>query len=416
MNAFKRGSVFHLDVRWRGYPRLRLSTGTTIRARALAMARTLEALRDAGRRDLIGLLASRRLTLLELHEAHQKRGDELEQLKVRAESPCLGELVDKWLEWLKSPAGISPRTRRRYSLRTVQQYGVSWRGFYSVLPQGRRARLSDLTRGFVLDYRRTRQRATGGRARKVVPGRPVSGATLNRDMAALGAFLSWARDIEGLAFDRPRVTHERESTGRERWLSPTELSAFESACPAEWWPFFATLFFTGARLGEVQGLRGGDVLWHTKRLTIHEAERRVKSRESVRDLPVPLALEDALAAYLTRVEPGPHDLLFPGDFQRYEAVRRVWDAVCGAAGITDATPHDARHTYAVHAAQAGVPIVRLQKLLGHATAAMTMRYMKHAPEAYLSEDGAAIAAHMQGAVPKNNGQSPSEARPATRPA
>ena len=64
------------------------------------------------------------------------------------------------------------------------------------------------------------------------------------------------------------------------------------------------------------------------------------------------------------------------------------------AGISDATPHDARHTFAVHAAQAGVPIVRLQKLLGHATAAMTMRYMKHAPEAYVAEDGAAILAHL----------------------
>jgi integrase len=44
----------------------------------------------------------------------------------------------------------------------------------------------------------------------------------------------------------------------------------------------------------------------------------------------------------------------------------------------------------VHAAQAGVPIVRLQKLLGHATPVMTMRYMKHAPEAYLDQDAAAI--------------------------
>jgi hypothetical protein len=44
---------------------------------------------------------------------------------------------------------------------------------------------------------------------------------------------------------------------------------------------------------------------------------------------------------------------------------------------------------------AAVPIVRLQKLLGHATA-VTLRYMKHAPEAYLDEDAAAIAAHMTG--------------------
>ena len=158
------------------------------------------------------------------------------------------------------------------------------------------------------------------------------------------------------------------------------------------------------------------MLRHTKRLTIHEAERRVKSRESVRDLPVPLALESALAAHLARVEPGPHDLLFPGDFQRYEAVRRAWDAVCTAAGIADATPHDARHTFAVHAAQAGVPIVRLQKLLGHATAAMTMRYMRHAPEAYLSEDGAAIAAHMLGAAHKSESKAAPEPQRESRPA
>ncbi len=37
---------------------------------------------------------------------------------------------------------------------------------------------------------------------------------------------------------------------------------------------------------------------------------------------------------------------------------------------------------AVHAAQAGIPMVRLQKLLGHADPTMTMRYIKHAPEAY----------------------------------
>jgi len=45
----------------------------------------------------------------------------------------------------------------------------------------------------------------------------------------------------------------------------------------------------------------------------------------------------------------------------------------------------------VHAAQSGVPIPRIQKLLGHATVAMAMRYMKHAPEAYFAEDAARVA-------------------------
>jgi hypothetical protein len=53
---------------------------------------------------------------------------------------------------------------------------------------------------------------------------------------------------------------------------------------------------------------------------------------------------------------------------------------CKAASIAGATPHDARHTFAVHPAQAGIPIVRLQKLLGHADATMTMRHRSTPPK------------------------------------
>jgi integrase len=91
------------------------------------------------------------------------------------------------------------------------------------------------------------------------------------------------------------------------------VSSFAAHCPADWWPFFATLFYTGARLGEAQGLHGGDVLLHAKRLLIHEGSRRVKTKEAVRDLPIAPALEQALAGHLARVGPGPDDLVFPDD-------------------------------------------------------------------------------------------------------
>lgn len=55
-----------------------------------------------------------------------------------------------------------------------------------------------------------------------------------------------------------------------------------------------------------------------------------------------------------------------------------------------------RGTFGVHAAQSGVPIVRLQKLMGHAAPYMTLRYMKHAPEAYFAEDAARIAGSIAG--------------------
>lgn len=398
MSPFQRdgSAVYYLDLRWRGYPRLKLSTDTTIKRRAQDMEHTLYALRRAGRRDLLELLARRRLRLPELHDAYTRDPAALEQLKARAESPGLGELVDRWLAYLRSPAGVSPRTKRRYTPASVNRYAYSWAGFFSVLPRGRDATVADLTRGFILEYRRTRVRAVGGRKRLARPDSPISPATLNRDLAALGAFLTWAREVEGLAIERPKMSRERESRGRERWLSSAELARFETECPVEWWPLFATLFYTGARLGEAQGLRGADVLVHARRILIHEGERRVKTREAVRDLPIAPPLERALAGHLARVAPGPGDLVFPGPFQDYGHIRRAWRAVCTAAKITGATPHDARHTFAVHATQAGVPVVRLQKLLGHATAIMTMRYMKHAPEAYLDQDAAAIAGHLTG--------------------
>jgi len=67
-----------------------------------------------------------------------------------------------------------------------------------------------------------------------------------------------------------------------------------------------------------------------------------------------------------------------------------------SSGIAPATIHDLRHTFAVHCAQAGVPLPRIQKILGHASPVMTMRYMKHAPEAYFVEDAARIAANIRG--------------------
>lgn len=398
MSPFRREghSVYYLDLRWRGYPRLKLSTDTTNKRRAEDMERTLYALRRAGRRDLLELLAGRRLRLPELHDAYTRDPAAIEQLKARAASPGLGELVDFWLAYLRSPAGVSPRTRRRYTTASVNRYAYSWAGFFAVLPRGRGATLADLTQGFISEYRRTRVRAVGGRRRLARPDVPLSAATLNRDLAALGAFLTWARDVERLAVDRPKLPRERESRGRERWLSSEELARFEAECAADWWPLFATLFYPGARLGEVQGLRGADVLLHAKRILIHEADRRVKTREAVRDLPIAPALEGAVARHLAHVAPGPGDLVFPGSYQDYGHVRRAWRAACTAAKVTGATPHDARHTFAVHAAQAGVPIVRLQKLLGHATPVMTMRSMKHASEAYLDQDAAAIASHLAG--------------------
>ena len=391
MKPFKRGKYYQLDLRWRGIPRIRVSTRTVSKARAEALLNTLVSLKNAGRIDLLSLLADGRIDLLELHDAYLKRGDELDQLKVRAESSLLGPLVDEWLAWL--PTGISQRSKRRYSPRTITRYEVSWAGLFATLSKGRNSTLSDLTTGFVADYRASRRKANGGKDRYETQELPGAG-TLNRDMNALGSFLTWCQTVKGIHLVRPKIIREREPTGRMRWLNAEELKAFEANCPDMLWPFFACLFYTGARVGEVQGLLGGDITLVDRRIQIHDGETRKKTATSSRILPISEPLVEALGEHLARTKPNASSLVFTGDLQNTHKVERVWRNVCKAARIEGATPHDARHTFGVHAAIAGVPVVRLQELLGHASLTMTMRYMRHAPTAYLDVDAASISESM----------------------
>ena len=134
-----------------------------------------------------------------------------------------------------------------------------------------------------------------------------------------------------------------------------------------------------------------------RRITVSERVRSLKTAGSVRDVPIPEPLARLLAEHVTRYPIGPNDLLFGAPFNDYRAARRVFSRACRSAGLHKVRLHDLRHTFAVHAAQAGVPIPRIQKLLGHATVAMAMRYMKHAPEAYFVEDAARVAGSLTGA-------------------
>jgi integrase len=226
----------------------------------------------------------------------------------------------------------------------------------------------------------------------------VKGSTINRDLVAVAAFFRWAEEEQRLSVVRPRLPREREGHGRERWLSAEELRTLDTKLPLAWRPLFALLAFTAARIGEAQGLLWGDVRLSERRIMLHEETRRLKNEGSARMLPVPDELARVLALHAATVPVGPSDPVFPGALGNYSRALKAFRKACKAAGLTGMTPHDLRHTYCVHAVQHGVPLPRLQKLLGHATPAMVMRYAAHAPEAYLDADAAKVAAALSGAA------------------
>ncbi len=384
MSIYKRpeSSRYVVEVRWRGVPRMKLSTGTSRKSRAGAMERTLHGLRDAGRLDVLRLLAEGKLALADVHEDYQRDPTLLQQRVAKVASPVLGPLVDEWLTWLESPAALSSKTRRPFSPRTAYRYRESWQRLFRVLPRGREATLADITKGFIAEFREARRREG------------KKGSTINRDLCALSAFRRWCAEERNLTVPALTLPREREPAGRERWLSAEELRDLECVTPQEWWPLFATLAFTGLRIGEAQGLRVEDVRLAERRITVHDGTRRLKTGGSVRDVPIPEPLARLLAEHMTRYPAGPNDLVFGAPFTDYRAARRVFSRAWRHAELPSVTLHDLRHTFAVHAAQSGVPIPRIQKLLGHSTVAMAMRYMKHAPEAYFAEDAARVAASL----------------------
>lgn len=204
--------------------------------------------------------------------------------------------------------------------------------------------------------------------------------------------MTWCAEEKGLEVSRPKLRYQRESRGRIRWLTREEMAEFREGCPSHWWPLFGLLFGTGMTISEALGLRRADLDLRARRVSVHEEYGRKLKRESrSRELSIPEALVPVLDSWVKAQPRVPDVSIFPFT---YWTARKAWRRVCNDAEIYGATIHDARHTYAVHAVQDGIPEARLQQLLGHSHPGTTRRYAMHAPEQFLAGDAERVARHM----------------------
>jgi integrase len=65
----------------------------------------------------------------------------------------------------------------------------------------------------------------------------------------------------------------------------------------------------------------------------------------------------------------------PDTRTRYANVKKSFTAACREAGIANFTFHDLRHTFGTRLADAGVDVVKIKELMGHASIGTTMRYI-----------------------------------------
>jgi integrase len=142
------------------------------------------------------------------------------------------------------------------------------------------------------------------------------------------------------------------------------------------------LAFCGLRWGEAAGLRVGRVDLLRRRLTVAETLSEVNGHlvsgtpksHAARQVPIPNFLVDMLAEVI--FEKSPDDLVFTtwrGKPLRNLNFRRdVFDRAAADSNLSHLTPHELRHTAASLAVSAGANVKAVQRMLGHASAAMTL--------------------------------------------
>lgn len=218
-------------------------------------------------------------------------------------------------------------------------------------------------------------------ARRKRDGDPLSGATVNRYLAALSAVCKWAwKELRWLPSNPVLdVSKAPESTGVVRYLSGAERKALLTACRASTdpniYPFVMLALATGARYSNLRFLTWADI--DLKRWTLRFVE--VKNGQP-RYVPVVGPAQAALQAHRDRDPTGKGWVFKGGRDDAPASMDRPWRKVRTAAAIEDVRFHDLRHTTASYLTMNGASLAEVAEALGHRTLVMAKRYSHQSGE------------------------------------
>lgn len=162
-------------------------------------------------------------------------------------------------------------------------------------------------------------------------------------------------------------------------LSRTEVARIIAACEERKYQTMLMLCYgCGLRLSELISLRVSDIDGERGRL-------RIDQGKGAKDRLIPLSptllkrLRDYWRGY--RPEPWLFPGRVPGTAMCPTSVQKTYTKAKARAGIAKIGGiHALRHAYATHQLEAGLPVHRLQRLLGHRHIHSTLRYVHWVPD------------------------------------
>jgi integrase len=223
----------------------------------------------------------------------------------------------------------------------------------------------------------------------------------NRCLAVLRKMLSLAHREWELRDDNPATGIKPFPEKRREWFfGLEELKAIgkwladaerEDQEPPGFVLATRLMLLTGMRLGEVATAHWSDVDLSANLIRLRDAKSGARTVPLNSQAVAFLANAQQRGSYVCGLNAG-NDVMTRFDYHAF------WRRLTKAIGLTNARPHDCRHTVATLGAMAGGTAFTLRDLLGHKTVAVTAGYVARTvdPLRALSEDvggriGAALA-------------------------
>jgi len=144
--------------------------------------------------------------------------------------------------------------------------------------------------------------------------------------------------------------------------------------------------FSGARQGEILGLKWTDVDWfnsqiHIQRTYNHGKWYRPKSKTSNRKIDLGPTMMSELKKWKLAYPPSNLDLIFPNEtgnpLDQSNMLKSCFYPCLKKAGIERISFHDLRHTYASLLIEQGENIKYIQNQLGHSSPTVTLDVYAH---------------------------------------
>ncbi len=281
--------------------------------------------------------------------------------------PAAGRMsVGQWARrWLPGQVQLKPRT--------VELYESLLRCW--VLPRWEQVHLAKVTFGGVSEWVGSMQ-SKGLSASRTRQAYHVLSAMLD-DAVKDGRLVR----NPATGVDLPRVV-----TRPRRYLKHQELHALAEAC-GPYRVFVLVLGYCGLRWGEAPALRVHHLDLARGRIEVSQALAEIGGRvivgtpksHAARWLPVPKLLLMGLANQVEGKRPD--DLVFTsprGSYMRVQNFRRgYFDRAARGIGLEGLYPHELRHTAASLAITSGASVKAVQRMLGHASATLTLDRYGH---------------------------------------